>query len=274
MWWTRSTKGFWQKVRPPHRGLTFGDGLFETVRVLKGRPCFLADHQKRLAEGLEALSLRLPYPANEVWQAVKRLAKRFPESRIKIVITRLGEGAYAPPTNESCVWIQVKPLLPMPTYPLGPDQTLLVYPYPLSLYTPWSAYKTLSAVGYVQSSAYAQAQGFTDALLRTPQGTYSETARANFFLWDGHALFTPPLSEGIVKGVFRSNILKAAQNLGLPCFETPITKELLASAKAAFTTNVIQGLCPVTTISHQKTYHLAKAPIYTLLTETIQTLLG
>ncbi len=270
MWWTHSIKGSWRKVSPPHRGLIFGDGLFETVRVRKGCVCFAADHQARLAVGLRALGLKPPCPDSEVWQAVHRLARRFPESRIKIVVARLGEGAYTPPTPQSRVWIQVSPLTPTTTYPLGPPQNLIVYPHALSLLTPWSAYKTLSAIGYVQSSAYAQAHGFSDALLTAASGTYTETARANFFLWDGHTLYTPPLSEGIVAGVFRRNILTLAQTLGLPCVETPITTDLLASAQAVFTTNVIQGLCPIETITHQKTYHFRRSPIQNLLAEAIK----
>ncbi len=45
------------------RGFLLGDGLFETVRVAKGRPFRLAQHLERLVRGAEFLKINLPFTA-------------------------------------------------------------------------------------------------------------------------------------------------------------------------------------------------------------------
>ena len=46
------------------RGFNFGDGLFETIRVINGESIFLDAHFKRISSGLEVLKIKQNYSCN------------------------------------------------------------------------------------------------------------------------------------------------------------------------------------------------------------------
>ncbi len=77
------------------RGLAYGDGLFETIRVSAGRPRLLARHRARLEEGVRRLSL--PVSLDLVEDEILRFSALLGDGVAKLMLTR-GEGArgYAP----------------------------------------------------------------------------------------------------------------------------------------------------------------------------------
>jgi len=46
------------------RAFQFGDGLFETIAIIDGKPCLWDAHMSRLVEGCRRL--HLPHPDNEL----------------------------------------------------------------------------------------------------------------------------------------------------------------------------------------------------------------
>jgi len=242
--WLRYANGSWQ-VRPlPHRGERFGDGVFETVHVLEGRLLFAAAHLQRLRQACLALDLRPPLALEVIFQEAARLAESTPAGRLRLVLYREGAGGYTPSSNGAVIEIGLQAETARP-FPLGPAQRLILYPTPFLVQTPWSSFKTLSSVAYVQAAAYAQAQRCDDALLLSVQGHLAETSRANLFFWDGQVLRTPSLRTGCVAGILRQQVLQLARTLGLPTEEGLYPYETLLQAQEVFTTNVIQGIAPV-----------------------------
>ena len=60
VWWNgRYERMTRVRIHPLDRGFQFGDGVFETIRVQKGRPIFLQDHLERLTLSLKALGFAL-----------------------------------------------------------------------------------------------------------------------------------------------------------------------------------------------------------------------
>ena len=60
-----------------NRAYRFGDGLFESIRVVNGKPCFIGAHWARLTEGLKVLRIACPAGLNEgtLTAHIERLAK-------------------------------------------------------------------------------------------------------------------------------------------------------------------------------------------------------
>src|SRR4051794_7817702 len=88
-----------------NRGYTYGDGLFESIRVMNGKVLNLAHHFSRLAEGAKILKMRLPafYTTEFFQQQIEELAqlsKITEGARVRLSIDRLGGGTYLPDTNE------------------------------------------------------------------------------------------------------------------------------------------------------------------------------
>ncbi len=232
-------------MRPlPHRGERLGDGVFETLHVRKGRLLFAGAHLQRLRQACLALDLRPPLTLEALFQEAARLAEGIPAGRLRLVVYRDGAGSYTPPSHEAVIEMGLQAEATRP-FPLSPAQRLVRYPVAFLVQTPWSAYKTLSSLGYIQAAAYAQAQRCGDALLLSVQGHLAETSRANLFFWDGKKLCTPSLRTGCVAGILRQQALQLARTLGLPTEEGLYPYEALLEAQEVFTTNVMQGFTPV-----------------------------
>jgi branched-subunit amino acid aminotransferase/4-amino-4-deoxychorismate lyase len=243
--------------------VSFGDGVFETIRLQEGQPLFWAAHRARLTQAMETLALQLPCPWESIEAQLYALSARLRYGRLKLLIIRAGEGAYTPLTQETLVWLIAQPLPKNPSYPLSSAQNLILYPHPLLVETPWSRFKTLSAIPYVQAAYYASQKGHSDALLLSQEGYVAETSRANLFWFDGKTLHTPPLSTGAVAGILRAQIITLATSLHIPTQETLTHPESLAHAQEVFTTNVIQGLAPVKQLTLP--HHTINYPAPTLL---------
>lgn len=229
----------------PDRGISFGDGVFETIRVEGGQILFWEAHRDRLTAALQTLDLCLPCSWADIIKQAHFMAARCPYGRLKVLVIRAGEGAYTPPTQEALLWLSLQQVPENPHYPLGPEQRLVLYPYARLVESPWSRFKTLSALPYVQAARYAAKKGFTDAILLSAEGYLAETSRANLFWYDGKYLYTPPLSTGAVQGILRGQILASARQLHIPAQESLAMPEALLTAQEVFTTNVIQGIAPV-----------------------------
>jgi len=175
---------------------------------------------------------------------VGEYAHAYRHARLKLILYRSGEGTYAPPTAEGHIRVGITELPPTP-FPLGKPQRVVIFPTRFTVSTPWSGYKLLSAIGYVQAAAYAHAQAAEDAIVLSTEGYIAETSRANLFFWDGEKLCTPALRTGCVRGIMRAQVLQAAKELQLPVVEGLFPPQTLLEAHEAFTTNAIQGIVPI-----------------------------
>lgn len=267
--WYLYVSGSWIETAAPTRAECFGDGAFETIHVWKGHPLFLSEHLRRLRDAAYALSLRLPLPVEELSKVVIEQARLHHHARLKILLYRKGEGTYTPPTTEGQIRIGVTELPPTP-FPLGKPQRVVIFPTGFTVATPWSGYKLLSAVSYVQAAAYAQAQAADDAIVLSAEGYLAETSRANLFFWDGEKLCTPALRTGCVRGILRTQVLQAARELHLPIAEGLYTPQALLEAHEAFTTNVIQGIVPILGVRDSgKTYKTGEGSYAAALGEVL-----
>ncbi len=81
------------------RGFMYGDGLFETVRVVNGRPFRLAQHLERMTRGADFLKIKPPFAPRELQQFAEQLIEQnqMPEAVLRVTLTRgPGERGYTP----------------------------------------------------------------------------------------------------------------------------------------------------------------------------------
>ena len=74
------------------RGFTYGDGLFETMRVLAGRPFRLAQHLERMVRGAEFLKIKLPYTPKELQKFTDQLIEKnaMPDAILRDILNKIG----------------------------------------------------------------------------------------------------------------------------------------------------------------------------------------
>lgn len=233
------------------RGLTLGDGVFETMRVRGGTVFRLERHLARLTRALAALEIPTP---GELREWVTRAAKRADgETSIRLTVTRgTGSSGVAPPVpSRPTVILSAGP---MPTFPSSLYTAGLaahVASGRRNEYAMTAGLKTLAYVDAVAGLLEARRAGAEEALFLDTQGHCSEATASNIFAWTGKELITPPLSCGVLPGITREAVLELARAEGMPVAERAFGLDELTAAAEVFLTSSLRGLAPVVRLNGQ-----------------------
>lgn len=252
------------------RGLTLGDGVFDTALARRGRLLFEAAHVARLAAATATLGF--PVAPAHIAAAMISLAAEMgrvhPLAAIRTTVTRgSGPRGLSPPA-------ELRPVLWASAAPVGDALAFA----PLTLHatgirrnetSPAASLKTLGYLDAVLAAGAARAAGFDEALFRNTQGRVACAGTANLFAVLDATLVTPPLSDGVLPGILRAEILSRAQRLGLPTAERSFDLDALHAAEAVFLTNSLRGLAPVTAID-ATAFASAGHPLVTALVDDLR----
>ena len=230
------------------RGFTYGDGLFETMRVVGGKPFRLAQHLERMVRGAEFLRIKPPFTAKEISHFADELIKQneMPDSILRIILTRgpgqrgYGPGDAGPPTL-------VMTLHPTPAAATDTTATwsLVTSPYRIPASDMLSSFKTTSKLLYVMARAEAAERGADEALLVNTNGEAAETATGNLFWVYQDKICTVPTGRGVLPGITRAVVLEICQTLGLQTNKRVIKPEALRNSEGIFVTQSALGIVPV-----------------------------
>jgi aminodeoxychorismate lyase len=220
------------------RGFLYGDGLFETLRVMNGVPLDWGAHWRRLASGAEMLKIKLPFASDFLRSQAHELSRRnqLPEAILRLTLSRgVGQRGYSPKGADTPTLAMS--LRPAPALgPAAPQWKL----HTASLRVPsgdtLSACKTANKLPHVLARAEAEAAGADEALLLNSLGEVAETTSANLFWAERGELHTPPLAAGPLPGVTRVRVLAWAHVHALPVHETTALPERLCHAEGCFLT--------------------------------------
>jgi 4-amino-4-deoxychorismate lyase len=239
------------KVDYRDRGLNYGDGVFETMRVRRGSVRLLDYHLERLNGACRRLGITAPDTA-KVRKELERVAARQTAAVLKLIVTRgIGARGYRPSGRERCTRvISVHPLsmqtaratetavrVRLCTMRLGVNETL-------------AGLKTLGRLESVLARAEWKDVRVWEGLLRDTDDYIVCGTMTNFFLRRGSSLITPKVDRCGVAGVMRRWVLERAGALKLRASEGRLRWEDLAGADEVFMTNAVVGIVPVAVIQH------------------------
>lgn len=233
-------------VSPKNRGLTLGDGLFETILAVNRVALWRDQHLARLKTSAQALGLG--FPAAEITHALDALLAAGGENPhvLRLTLTRgatargLGGASKEP--------VVIATLDPFDTRLIGQAATLVTSRFRRSMSSIAATHKTLSYADNIAAAREAEAAGADDALLLNTDGRVACTTIANIFVLKGKRLITPARSEAILPGIMRGIVLAEAKALGFTAEETTIIPQQLTDADAVFLTNSLRLVRPVTHI--------------------------
>ncbi|MGA3303772.1 MAG: aminotransferase class IV [Methylovirgula sp.] len=227
------------------RGLTLGDGLFDTSLARNGRTFLREAHLARLAASAEALAI--PYDAAQAAQALDALAGAIGNGIVRLTLTR-GVGmrglalpepprpflfGVAAPTSAEAFF----PMLRLATSSIRRNET-----------SPVSHLKALPYLDAILALQDAKKKGANDVLFENTAGHVACLSIANVFAVFGQSLVTPPLSDGVLPGTIRALILSEAMSLGFAAEERSLTTSELLRADAVFATNSVRLMAPCITL--------------------------
>lgn len=236
------------RISPFDRGLLFGDGLFETMRVYTGRPHLEGRHLRRLRLSAELLGMAMP-EAGELIEAIAATigANELRDGVVRLTLTRgEGESLLEPVVGGPTVMIHCKPLLHSGS--LSPEEHVVVLPI---RHVAPAIGRRVKALDY-QSAAFVAplmaAARVREGLVLTAEGLVAEgTVSSMFCLLDG-VLWTPPISLGILDGITRARVLELAREAGLATREAAVDLATFLAADECFYTNSVREIVPIVSL--------------------------
>ncbi len=233
------------------RGLHYGDGVFETLKVIRGHIMFLEQHLQRLFQGCERL--RIPQPSREtLLKETSALLNDEEKAVLKIIITRGhgGRGYRLPETPHSnrIIIRYAFPDYPPAYYHQGINVRFC--DAVLSNNVALAGIKHLNRLEQVLARSEWQDESIAEGLMLDVKGNIIEGTMSNVFIVSHSRLLTPDLAKCGVAGIIRQQVINTAQDLGISHDITEVKKEDLLTADEVFLTNSLIGIWPVRKIVH------------------------
>ncbi|MBC7914638.1 MAG: aminotransferase class IV [Pyrinomonadaceae bacterium] len=230
-----------------NRAFRYGDGLFESMRYLKGKLRYADLHAERLRRGMAALKLDgySKIDARFLTEKVEELVKRNrfgQNARVRLTVYRDSEGLYSPTGNEFGYAIEMTKT----------DESLFIHPAKglmVDVYdevtkpvNSLSNHKTCNSLVYVMAGIYRKQYSLDEVFILNHLGFLCEAMSANVFIVFKKKIYTPALSEGCIAGVMRAVVMQLALENNMEVIEAQINPDILNEAEEVFLTNASRGI--------------------------------
>jgi len=230
-----------------NRGFRYGDGLFESMRYIKGKLKFPEMHIDRIQKGMKLLrfdncSLIDTWFLREKVEELVRRSRTGADARVRLTVFRDSEGLYSPVSNKFGYVLEIQKL-DESQYVLNKKGLIIdVYdeiPKPVNAL---SNLKTCNAMIYVLAGIYKNQNALDEVLILNHHGFLCESMSSNVFVVYDRKLYTPALNEGCIAGVMRQVVMRLAKENDIELVEAQINPDILNEADEVFLTNAGKGI--------------------------------
>ena len=229
-------------------GVTVGDGVFETCKVLDGVPFALERHARRLDRSLAGLGL--PAADHAVIEAgIKAVLAGEPIAfgRLRYSVTG-GAGPLGSDRSASPLTY----IVTAGSQPPNPDTgKLVVVPWTRNERSATAGLKTTSYAENVVALAFAKERGGVEALFANSVGNLCECTGSNVFVVVDGEILTPDLASGPLAGVTRELVIEWCRGEGLTVRAEPLPMSILGQAEEVFITSSTKDVLGVHAIDDQ-----------------------
>jgi aminodeoxychorismate lyase len=234
-------------ITPSNRGLRYGDGLFETIKVKNEQINMIEEHFARLWKGLTLLQFDVPklFTPQKLHNEILALVQKNNHqhyARVRLMVFRGDGGLYDAQNHLPNYTIQ--------SWALPPQKGLLnenglvagFYKEVKKSCNAFSNIKHNNFLPYTMAALYAKQNKWNDALVLNEYNTICDSTIANVFICKDEQIFTPPLSQGCIEGVTRNYLIKTLQKNGFAIEEKILTINDILQADEVFLTNAINNI--------------------------------
>ncbi len=258
-------------ISPDDRGFLFADGIYEVVRWYKGFFYDMKGHLTRLKRSLREVKIMWPEADSFATIASELIVMNNLQDLPALVYLEVTRGAakrkHAFPSPE------VPPTIYAFATGFRPDSELMKNGIGIILRKDirWSRcdIKSVSLLPNIMLFQEARDHNCNECIF-SRDGYITEGSHSNiFFVADG-VLRTHPESENILSGITRNNVLRIAQNNGIPVSETAVEESKLSLMDEAFITNTSSEVAPVISINDNPVGTGKPGPVTFLLRSKFQ----
>lgn len=234
-------------------GFILGDGVWEGLRLHKGKIAFIGKHMERLYEGAQALDMDIGLTPEEMTARIYAICQANGmegESgvHIRLMVTR---GIKATPYQDPRVTIGAPTVVIIPEYKTPTPETAL---RPLTLFTVHvrrgpadvqdPKLNSHSKLNCILACIQAAKAGADEGLMLDPHGFVATCNSVHFFIVKKGEVWTSS-GDYCLGGITRGNVLELCRANGIPAFEKNFSLTDVYSADEAFVTGTFAGVAPV-----------------------------
>jgi branched-chain amino acid aminotransferase len=222
-----------------NRAFNYGDGFFETVKIINSNAFNFSVHYLRIIESCSILSLDFNYTEKELSKVIETLLikNNIINGTVKLHFSRDSRGKYLPVSSKvNLLIVSAKGL----GFQLNKAISLCFYKEEIKTKSKISTIKSCNALVSVLSSIYARGNNFDNAILFNTDDNVIECFNSNIFIVKEDIIYTPPVSDGCVSGIMRGWVL----NNEIVIKKSLSEKEIL-NADEIFITNAVSGIISI-----------------------------
>jgi branched-chain amino acid aminotransferase len=217
------------KISVFDRGLLYGDGVFEGIRVYSSKIFELKAHIKRLYESAKAIRLEIPMGRDELIKAVEKTveANGVIDGYIRLVVTRgtgnLGLNPFVCESARVFIIADNIQLYPEELYEKGMKviSATTVRNHPLAIPP---QVKSLNYLNNILAKIEALDVNAAEAVMYNHEGYVAEATGDNVFIVKDGVIYTPPVEAGALGGITRGVVIRLAGAAKLKVVEKNLTR--------------------------------------------------
>ncbi|MED4581573.1 D-amino-acid transaminase [Brevibacillus choshinensis] len=259
-------------VHPEDRGYNFGDGIYEVVRIYKGKMYQWDAHLTRLYRSAREIKMELPWSAEELSTLAHQLMEKnnITENDDATLYLQVSRGvsprvhdipAESTPVIMGFARHKARPLADMKK---GQSAQLIE-----DIRWLRCDIKTLNLLGAVLVKQYAKDKGAQDSILHR-DGIVTECSSANLFAVKNGALYTHPADHLILNGITRKVVIDLAKENGITVNEETFTTDFLKQADEVFLTSTTAEIMPLVSVDGQPVGEGTVGPVSLKLQELFE----
>ncbi len=243
-----------REVRSYFDSLQSMDGVFETVRVIRGEPEYLEYHLERLRRGV--CHIKAEVPSLDYGALLKKLmlenVLNGSPARMKIVV-------YIGDDNSQHFTVSLEPynLPPKTGYTSGVQLMSAMHPL---CENPLSRIKCTRRADYSRLREMSTEKGYFDCMLTDRRGVITETTVCSIFFVEGEDFFIPPCDCDRLKGVMERAVIEELEKAGKKVVEKEFRSKNITPEVGMLMTNSLMGVMPVKSINRTALKNLTKRP--------------
>ncbi|MFN2458664.1 MAG: aminotransferase class IV [Chitinophagaceae bacterium] len=218
-----------------NRCFRYGDGLFETIKVVENKIQLADYHFDRLFTGLRMLEIQ----ANENFTQ-----KLIAEKIIQLCgvnncsnLARVRLAVFRNDVDTSGYIIEAMPLADDMNHLNEKGFTIEIHPHIRKNCDAFANLKTANYLPYVMADLYARVNGLDECLVLNSNNKICDAAKASVFAISKNKIYTPALHQGCVNGVMRRFVINVLKQMGYAVYQTEVNEEILFNADEVFLTN-------------------------------------
>lgn len=237
------------------RGLMYGEGVFETLRVYQGHTLLLKEHINRLKKGLTILGMAasgfpsLAEVGNKISLLLQKQALLNTDAIVRMQCWQEGNRGYCPEAQGNLRYLISASKCPA-DFEFPTLATVNICRIPSNALP--SGGKFTNGLNYILAAKEAAEKGADDALMQTVEGWISETTIANLFWIQDNDIYTPSAECDLLPGITRQLVMDIAKtHQSVQVTRGKYRLEALAGAEAVIMCNSVRELLPVRKIDEQ-----------------------